>query len=342
MSLWIIWPRRCLCPLAAATRTYHGVGTISITSLYQFSRPKPSEWRSFNPYCRLQCASSLLPEANGAPEPLHCAGCGAQLQNKDNQLPGYTPEEKIEKKSVHEDLSTDSEPNLVVDRRTDPLICQRCFSLKHYNTALNISLKADDYLSHLSVLKEKRALLLLMLDVTDYPGSVFPNLNSLISSSSRVLIVANKTDLFPQNTTKRFWKEFEHTVLSETAASSLADCNVMGVRFISAKTGFGLEELCDVITNSWGNRGDVYLLGCTNVGKSTLFNSLLSRLCGARPGQLSTDVRMSAPMATISQWPGTTLGLLSFPLLSVGKARRLRQQQMKSQQMQLNGLLSRL
>ncbi len=311
-----------------------------ITTLPVLSGPTPAVWRSAVSVTgtrRILCTlSSPNQEARDEEaSSLHCAGCGAGLQTRNHRLPGFTPEQKITKleNTIHKD--SDSKAEIISDTKAEPLICQRCFSLKHYNTALNISLKADDYLTHLSILTEKRALILLMIDVTDYPASVFPRISTLISPSSRVLIVANKTDLLPKNTTKRFWKDFEQTILTEATSSSLTGCDVMGVRFISAMTGHGLEELCEEVTNSWGNRGDVYLLGCTNVGKSTLFNTLLSRLCGAKPGQLSTTANMSAPMATISQWPGTTLGLLSFPLLSVGKIKRLKQQQqMRSQQTQ--------
>lgn len=239
--------------------------------------------------------------------PLHCAGCGIEFQTKDQTLPGFTLKQKLKEHESGIDKCTDFDSE-IKPNHPSPLICQRCFSLKHYNTALNITLKSDDYLKHLSILRDKRALILLMIDVTDYPSSVFPKLHTLISPSSRVLVVANKTDLLPKNTSKKFWKNFSHTLRAELTSSSLTDCSIIGVQFVSARTGFGLKELCDVIINSWGNRGDVYLLGCTNVGKSTLFNNLLTRLCGARPGQLSTSANMSAPTATISQWPGTTLG----------------------------------
>jgi ribosome biogenesis GTPase A len=50
--------------------------------------------------------------------------------------------------------------------------------------------------------------------------------------------------------------------------------------------------------------GDVYLLGCTNVGKSTLFNALLqSDYCKVKAVDL-------IQRATTSPWPGTTLNLL--------------------------------
>lgn len=50
-------------------------------------------------------------------------------------------------------------------------------------------------------------------------------------------------------------------------------------------------------------------MGCTNVGKSTLFNALLrSDYCKV---QASSIIKR----ATASIWPGTTLKMLKFPIL---------------------------
>ena len=145
---------------------------------------------------------------------LTCSGCGADLQATDPTLPGFIPQDKIDEWKTHAEslvevnmssCDTDESPEVEKASDTDvagsktPLVCQRCFSLKHYNTALNITLKADDYKQHLSQLKDKRALILLMVDVTDFPGSIFPDLHTLLSVNSHVMIVANKIDLFPKN-----------------------------------------------------------------------------------------------------------------------------------------------
>lgn len=61
--------------------------------------------------------------------------------------------------------------------------------------------------------------------------------------------------------------------------------------------------------------GDVFLIGCTNVGKSSLFNDLLqSDYCKVQAVDL-------VQRATISPWPGTTLNLLKFPILNPSKWR---------------------
>lgn len=55
--------------------------------------------------------------------------------------------------------------------------------------------------------------------------------------------------------------------------------------------------------------GDVYLVGCTNVGKSSLFNALLqSDYCKTKAVDLMQR-------ATTAPWPGTTLNLLKVELL---------------------------
>lgn len=57
--------------------------------------------------------------------------------------------------------------------------------------------------------------------------------------------------------------------------------------------------------------GDVFLVGCTNVGKSSLFNILLqSDYCKVQ----ATDL---VQRATTSPWPGTTLNLLKFPIMRI-------------------------
>ena len=256
----------------------------------------------------------------------NCSGCGSPFQTEDPNLSGFLPKEKLlppSPDSRPQDEETEEEVDKQKTTESRAVICQRCFSLLHYNTALDITLKADDYLTHLAQLREKRALILLMIDVVDFPGSLFPSLNTLISPDSAVVVVANKADLLPKTTRSNLWRRFEGTIRDECLKTSLSGCEIAGVHFISAKLGRGVEELSQAISKHWGNRGDVFLLGCTNVGKSTLFNRLLVHLCGATPGELSSERNSLAPAATISQWPGTTLGLLSFPVMSTGKRTRL-------------------
>ena len=244
-----------------------------------------------------------------------CKGCGAQLHSDESVKGGYLPPDKL--KMVVEGGA--------VDAKGRPVVCQRCFYLSHYNQALNATVPGEDYLRCLEHVNKKPSLVLCMVDVTDFPGSLFPNLNSRISQHCPVIIVANKVDLLPFRD-RKVLHALEVHIREVASKGSLSGCDVVRVQFVSAKLGSGVEELTDVIMKNWGSWSDVFLLGCTNVGKSTLFNQLLVLLCGAIPGQLNPSTNMDVPAATISSWPGTTLGLLSFPIMSAGKRFRLLKQ----------------
>ena len=259
------------------------------------------------------CLSCSLSRSVSLVERSCCSGCGVELQSRDKDGIGYIPEDVWEKKKIMSETE--------VGPATNP-VCQRCFQLRHYSSALSVAVPESEYLHSLQTLKDKRALILLMLDVTDFPGSLFPNLSSLIRPGNPVIVVANKVDLLPSGSEvdkRRLEKHLREVAIG----GSLHGCHLERVMFISAKQGTGVDVLTQTIVTSWGNRGDVFLLGCTNVGKSTLFNRLLVSLCGARPGHWSPANEMTAPSATISQWPGTTLDLLRFPIMSVGKRKRL-------------------
>ncbi|XP_055955255.1 nitric oxide-associated protein 1 [Patella vulgata] len=92
-----------------------------------------------------------------------------------------------------------------------------------------------------------------------------------------------------------------------------------------------LTEILNVLANS-KNTGDVYLLGSTNTGKSTLFNALLqSDYC-------KSHVRDLIHRATTSIWSGTTLNLLKFPIMNPEPwklvKRRVRLLKAKSEEME--------
>jgi len=220
-----------------------------------------------------------------------CKGCGVLLQSTEPNRLGYIP-------------SLDKE------------VCQRCFQLTHYEDALHVTLSTEEYLKVLSELSTKRALVLLMVDVVDFPSSLFPNISKLISPGSEVIIVGNKADILLKSEKDKLWDRYCNYILEVAEKSSLRGCKVRGVHFISAKTGRGVDKLVQYVMTSWGNRGDVYLLGCTNVGKSTLFNQLMKTICG------SDKLDHNSP-STISRLPGTTLDVLKFPLVSVMKWQRL-------------------
>lgn len=116
-----------------------------------------------------------------------------------------------------------------------------------------------------------------------------------------------QVDLLPGDSIG-YIKRIKESLLTEINKTKLGEANIKTISLISAKTGYGVEDLISAMFKHWLYKGDVFLVGCTNVGKSSLFNALLqSDYCKVH----AVDI---VKRATVSQWPGTTLNLLKFPI----------------------------
>lgn len=186
--------------------------------------------------------------------------------------------------------------------------CQRCQFLTHFNVALNVTVNSDQYPDLISRISNRNALVVVMVDLLDFPCSVWPGIINLIGKDNKIYIVGNKADLLPKD--DDLYLERALTCLKKSLQSVGIEkkARVIDVSLISAKTGWGVEDLITRLMRDRESGEDVYLIGCTNAGKSTLFNALMqSDLCKLRDVDLISR-------ATTSVWPGTTLNLLKFPI----------------------------
>ncbi|KAM4854826.1 nitric oxide-associated protein 1 [Thomomys bottae] len=257
------------------------------------------------------------------PSGLYCSGCGAELHCQDPDLPGYLSEDRFRRAA--EEGSGQARA-----------VCRRCWLLVHHQRALRLQVSRGQYVELVSAALRRPgpALVLYMVDLLDLPDALLPDLPSLVGPK-QVFVLGNKVDLLPQDAPdylkrlrERLWDDCARAGLllapghqgpqypsedkpqdgDSKNLSAPSRLQVRDVRLISAKTGYGIEELISALQRSWRYRGDVYLVGATNTGKSTLFNTLLeSDYCTAK-GSEAID------RATISPWPGTTLNLLKFPI----------------------------
>ncbi|XP_038660401.1 nitric oxide-associated protein 1-like [Scyliorhinus canicula] len=226
-----------------------------------------------------------------------CSGCGALLHCVDPSLAGYLPSEKYKQ--------------LLQAGTLQRSVCQRCYLLVHYQKALEVRVPEGEYRRLLGRIAQERALVLYMMDLLDLSGSLIPDLRRLVGERNPVLVLANKTDLIPADC-HQYLKRLRHRVLQHCGQAGISpeDQGREIVHLISAKTGYGIEKLISHLQSSRRYKGDVYVVGHTNVGKSTLFNTLLqSDYCKSK----ASDV---IQRATISRWPGTTLNLLKFPIIN--------------------------
>lgn len=225
-----------------------------------------------------------------APSNVPCSGCGSNLHCTSSNIPGYIPYEIFSEASA---------------RKLRTTLCQRCDFLKKYNVSLNVNVEPNEYEEIISKVNGQPGLIVLMLDITDFPCSVNPKILELVGLHRRVLIAVNKVDLLPKDG-NNYLNRIRQTISQNLNLGR--GVHPDDIVLLSAKTGFGVDTLVSSIYKINEGKKDVYLLGCTNVGKSTLFNHLMqSELCRLREFDL-------IQRATTSPWPGTTLNLLKFPI----------------------------
>ncbi|XP_008471913.1 nitric oxide-associated protein 1 [Diaphorina citri] len=173
----------------------------------------------------------------GTPDPsipastVPCGGCGAHLHCQDPSIPGYLPREIF---------SPCSKPDLKA------IVCQRCHLMKNYNMALNVNVKPEDYEKLLQPIRRMKALVILIVDMTDFPCSIWPGILNVIGVKRPIFVVGNKIDAIPGDS-KGWLKQAEQALRDALPTQA----NVLDVSFISAKTGYGIEELITKIYKIW-------------------------------------------------------------------------------------------
>ncbi|KAM3613153.1 uncharacterized protein V6R79_021618 [Siganus canaliculatus] len=238
-----------------------------------------------------------------------CSGCGALLHCTAPSVPGYLPSEKFRA--------------LRQERRLSSATCQRCHLLTHHQKALRLQVSALQYRAVVRQIRPLRALVLLVVDLLDLPDSIVPDLGELVGGNKHIVVLGNKIDLLPRDSPN--YLQRIRRQLTQYCRDAGFGRQVTDVHLISAKTGYGVEGLISSLQRSWKYKGDVYLVGSANAGKSTLFNTLLeSDYCKSRAPD-------AVHKATISPWPGTTLNLLKFPIINPTPFRMFRRQQRLSE-----------
>lgn len=207
---------------------------------------------------------------------LQCIGCGAVLQSDDESKSGFIPAKALEK------------------AQEEAVYCKRCFRLRHYNEVQDVELTDDDFLNMLHELNETNALIVNMVDIFDFNGSVISGIQRF-AGSNPVIIVGNKVDLLPKSLKKSKMRQwlFEQSHLNGIRPEE--------VFLISALNQDDVKGLMEDLEKLRKGR-DIYIVGTTNVGKSTLVNKIIS---------IATD---EDNVVTTSYFPGTTLGKIEIPL----------------------------
>jgi 30S ribosome assembly GTPase len=202
-----------------------------------------------------------------------CIGCGVMIQTEDPRELGYAPKSALEK---------------------DQVICQRCFRLKHYNEIQDVNLTDDDFLKILNEIGKSDALIVKIVDIFDFNGSWLPGLHRF-AGNNKILLVGNKVDLLPKSVKHN---KLIHWMKQEARELGLKPEEVF---LVSAAKGHFIKETAAAI-DEYRQGKDVYVVGCTNVGKSTFINRMIKEVSG------------EGDIITTSHFPGTTLDIIKIPL----------------------------
>lgn len=183
------------------------------------------------------------PDSSSKVSSIPCGGCGALLHCKDPQIPGYLPSE------------------LFLNRDNDDLkvmICQRCHFLKYYNASLEVKVSIEDYPKLLSVIKTKKCAIILIIDLTDFPCSIWPDLKSIMHPFTPIFLVGNKVDLLPRDCPHFFDNVKAQLLNSVLETTGVKRENITHIALTSAKTGYGIEQLINKLQHKWSHKGTIY------------------------------------------------------------------------------------
>ncbi|UZO17673.1 uncharacterized protein OCT59_009018 [Rhizophagus irregularis] len=195
------------------------------------------------------------------------------------------------------------------------IFCQRCYNLKYHNKLTTTSSSPSSSSSSsssslwqetltmdksfLNFLQKKNSIILTIIDIIDFPGSLIKNLDNLIGKNNPNILIANKIDLLPKNFDENMIKIWLKNHCSENGLRNIHD-----IFLCSAKKNWLIKDLCNEISKIKNYNDNIYLIGNTNVGKSELINSFLrTYVHNGRKYEV-----------TSSHIPGTTINMLGLPL----------------------------
>ena len=207
-------------------------------------------------------------------------------------------------------------------------ICKRCHGLQHSGRIEESlrpgwtnepTLSQEQFQELLRPISEKPAVIIALIDLFDFGGSVLRELDG-IAGENPVILAANKADLMPSQMGKNRIENWVRRELEYMNVRSIA--NVGGaVRLVSCKTGDGIASMMEKAKElAEGINGDIYVVGAANAGKSTLINYILSRYdtkgeSTFKPKKRRAGNRNQVKGAlTTSPLPGTTLKFIKIDL----------------------------
>lgn len=191
-----------------------------------------------------------------------CNGCGAFFQSENKEQEGYIRLENIEKSDI----------------------CERCFRIKNYGDYKNIEKKNEDFIPILQSINDTNDLVVLLVDIFHMNQDL-----SLITKyiKNDILLVFTKRDILPLSIS-------DESLLSYNDYLKIHCIDKM---IISSLKNYELDLLMEKI-KKYKKGNDVYVVGYTNAGKSSLINKLIYNYSSLER-ELTTSILPSTTIHTI-------------------------------------------
>ncbi len=201
-----------------------------------------------------------------------CIGCGVKLQSDNVLTPGYTP-------------------NILND------YCMRCFKLKNYGESMVVNNKTDDYLKILKSVARTKDLVLYIVDILNIPANLETITNYL---NQDIILVLNKRDILPKS------------VKDEKIINYLKErYKFKDYVIVSTLSNYNFDELYKKILK-YKKTNDVYLVGETNAGKSSIINKIIENYSN-KEAILTTSNMPETTLAKINLEINSKLTLIDTP-----------------------------
>ncbi len=193
----------------------------------------------------------------------YCKGCGILLQDENALQEGYTT-------SLEND------------------ICQRCFRMKNYGEFQVSTKNNEEYIEILKSINETKDLVLYIVDLLNLDQDIH-FIREYIHN--KIVLVLNKRDTLPKSIKEEKLKQYIKNM----------DVDFEDIVVISAEKNENIDVLLNTI-KKYQTSKRVYVVGHTNVGKSSLINTLIKNYSD------------NTNSLTISPLPSTTLNKIEIDL----------------------------
>ena len=193
----------------------------------------------------------------------YCSGCGVELQDDNILELGFTT-------SLENDM------------------CMRCFRLNHYGVYESVSSSQVDYQGIINGINETSDLVLYVVDILNLPNNLL-DVREMITNDC--ILVLNKRDLLPLSVK-------EEKIIDYIKEMQLGYDDIV---IVSSEKNSNMDLLLNKI-NKLKTSNNIYVIGYTNAGKSSLINKFIKNY-----GDGDTKL-------TIAPLPSTTLDKIIIPI----------------------------